>query len=126
MGVPLDFLAHTPYSYYTLTPAHTKRATLQEIEMTFAIETGVGIPARSRGRKPTEFPLGDMPAPDGSTIASFLIPFEDGDDEKATAKLVESWRRKLRTFEKSQGDALEGMKFDTARVPGGLRVYRTK
>lgn len=95
--------------------------------MEFQIETGVALPYRARGRKPTVFPLLDMPAPEGKDVASFLIPFEDADTEEATTKLVDSWRRKLRTYQKSVKDQLEpGSKFDTAKVEGGLRVYRTK
>ena len=98
--------------------------------MEFVLETGVGLPARARGRKPTAFPLLQMVAPseteDGKP-QSFLIPFEDAADEAATFKLVESWRRKLRTYQKSVADQLPaGSKFDTAKVEGGLRVYRTK
>lgn len=100
--------------------------------MDFQIESGVALPQRARGRKPTNFPLLAMHAPqvgeDGKVVtASFLIRFEDADTEEATAKLVESWRRKLRTYQKSVADDLpEGSKFDTAKVAGGLRVYRTK
>lgn len=98
--------------------------------MSFAIESGGSLPKRSHGRKPTFFPLLEMRAPimtaDGPDLAYFDIPFADAETPEATAKLVESWRRKVRTFEKSvEGQLQEGTKFSTVKVDGGLRVLRS-
>lgn len=85
--------------------------------MSFQLEAGVPIISGKRGRKPTEFPLGDM-----EVGYSFLIPCNT--QEK---KEVESWRRKLlvakKRFIEENG---EGYKFQTAVVAEGLRVWRTQ
>jgi hypothetical protein len=96
--------------------------------MAFTIESGVAAISNKRGRKPTDFPLGEMAVGD-----SFLIPIAvemaEGATEAAHAeevkKQVESWRRKFLIAKKRFNEAFEG-KFQTAVVEGGLRVWRTE
>lgn len=86
--------------------------------MAFTIEADIPMASGKRGRKPTEFPLGDMNVGD-----SFLISCDTTDK-----KVVDSWRRKLLVAKKrfaEQYDA-EGIKFQTGTVDGGLRVWRTE
>ena len=87
--------------------------------MAFTIESGVAPISNQRGRKPTDFPLGDMGVGD-----SFLIPISSSDDEDSK-KQVESWRRKFLIAKKRFSETFEG-KFQTAVVEGGLRVWRTE
>ena len=84
--------------------------------MAFVIESGVAPVSGKRGRKPTEFPLGEMAVGD-----SFLIALED----TSVKKDVESWRRKFLVAKKRFNEEFEG-KFQTAVVEGGLRVWRTE
>lgn len=86
--------------------------------MNFIVEKDVPLVSSPRGRKPTEFPFQEMDTGD-----SFLIPIE-GEDAKAVAKSLDSWRRKIRVSVKALQETHE-CKFSTAVVEGGLRVYRT-
>jgi hypothetical protein len=96
--------------------------------MNFVIESGVAPVSNKRGRKSTEFPLGDMSVGD-----SFMIPTVPTMPEDATAeaiavaskKLLESWRRKVLIAKKAFCAEFEG-KYQTAVVDGGLRVWRTE
>ncbi len=81
--------------------------------MTFKIEAGVPMAAIvGRGRRPSvTFPLHQMDVGD-----SFLIPCNVKDKKE-----VDSWRRKLL----AQKKRMDGGKWATAVVSGGLRVWRT-
>lgn len=83
--------------------------------MAFVIEKDVAPVSSKRGRKPTEFPLGDMEVGD-----SFLIPCDS-----TVKKEVESWRRKFLVAKKRFNEEFEG-KFTTAVVSDGLRIWRTE
>ena len=96
--------------------------------MAFVIQAGIPKTTAPRGRKPTEFPFGDM-----EVGTSFLIPVEKTEDTKEFEKTIESWRRKLRTSLKSFNEEFEG-KFETGVVTEkdedgatvhGVRVWRT-
>jgi len=89
--------------------------------VSFVIQAGIAPVSNKRGRRPTDFPLGDM-----DVGHSFLI--ECDINEK---KVVESWRRKLLVARKRfvEAGADESVKFMTAIVNDehgtGLRVWRT-
>jgi hypothetical protein len=87
--------------------------------MSFTIESNVPTVSGRRGRKPSDFPFADMSVGD-----SFLIACDT-----AEKKVVDSWRRKLfnarKRFQESYDNA-DGIKFQTATVDGGLRVWRTE
>jgi len=81
----------------------------------FTLESNVPIAAAPRGRKATTFPLADM-----EIGQSFVMAIE-GEGKEAT-KNLESWRRKVRIAIKvAEFDA----KFQMAKTPDGLRVWRT-
>lgn len=88
--------------------------------MAFVIEKGIPLVASPRGRRPVEFPFTDMTEV-GDT---FLIPIEAGEDGELPVKAIDSWRRKVRIGAKPVQKEF-GVKFTTALVPEGLRVYRT-
>lgn len=80
--------------------------------MTFKIESGVPMTVSGRGRRSSvEFPLHQMDVGD-----SFLIPCDP-----KNKKELDSWRRKLL----AQKKRMNGGKWATAVVSGGLRVWRT-
>lgn len=96
--------------------------------MAFVIESGVTPISNKRGRKATEFPLGQMAVGDSFMIPTAVSMPEDAPAEAvadATKKMVESWRRKVLIAKKQFCAEFEG-KFQTAVVDGGLRVWRTE
>lgn len=96
--------------------------------MAFVIESGVTPVSNKRGRKATEFPLGEMAVGDSFMIPTVPKVAEDADEAaiaEATKKMIESWRRKVLIAKKSFCAEFEG-KFQTAVVDGGLRVWRTE
>ena len=80
--------------------------------MEFIVENDVPMHVQGRGRQPSplKFPFLRMEIGD-----SFLISCDIGDK-----KALDSWRRKVLTAKKRVPD----MKFSTAIVGDGLRVWR--
>lgn len=82
----------------------------------FTLESNVPIAAAPRGRKATTFPLADM-----EIGQSFVMAIE-GEGKEAT-KNLESWRRKVRIAIKAFVAEFDA-KFQMAKTPDGLRVWR--